>query len=53
MFSTKHSVCFCYVNKNVLINWKPLFDIKESQQNFDNDWYGVLYSATKPIFEEK
>ena len=50
---TKQIVCLWHVDKNVLINCKPLFDIQKSWQEFYNDWHGVLYSATEPIFKVK
>ena len=53
MPSTKHAVCLWHVDKNVLTNCKPSFDIEESWQEFYKDWHGVLYSATEPIFEVK
>lgn len=53
IFCTKQVICLWHVNKNILINCKPSFDIEESQQNFYNNWQRVLYSATKPIFEVK
>lgn len=49
----KHVLCLWHVNKNVLTNCKPLFDIEEIWQEFYKDWHGVLYSTTKPIFKEK
>ena len=53
MRSTKYIVCFWHVDKNVLTNCKPSFNIEESWQEIYTDWHGVLYSATKPIFEVK
>ena len=50
---TKHVIYLWHINKNVFINYKLLFDIKKSWQKFYNNWYGVLYSVTKSIFEKK
>lgn len=44
---------YVYVNKNVLTNCKSSFDIERNWQEFYNDWYGVFYNVTEPIFEEK
>lgn len=51
--STKYVEYLWHVNKNVVTNCKPLFEIKKSGQEFYKDWHGVLYSATEPIFEVK
>lgn len=51
--STKHALCLWHVDKNVLTNCKPSFDTEESWQAFYDDWHGVLYGATEPIFEAK
>ena len=53
MSFTKHVICLWHIDKNVLTNCKPSFDIEATWQEFYNDWHWVLYSATKLIFEEK
>ena len=50
---TIYAVCFFYIDKNVFTNYKLLFDVEKSCQGLYNNWYRVLYSTTKPIFEEK
>ena len=53
MPSTKYAICFWHIDKNMLTNYKPSFDIKKTGQEFYSDWHVVLYSTTKLIFEEK
>ena len=53
MPSTKYAIYFWYVNKNMLTNCKPSFDIEESWQKFYKNWHEVLYNAIELIFEVK
>lgn len=50
---TKYIIYLWYIDKNILINFKLLFNKKKRWQEFYNNWYGILYTATKPIFEKK
>lgn len=50
---TKHVIYLWHIDKNMLINYKILFDIIESWQEFYNNWHEVLYSTMEPIFKEK
>lgn len=53
MLFIKYAIYFWYINKNIRLNLKLLFNGKESEQKFYNDWYKVLYSTMEPIFEKK
>ena len=40
---TRHFLCLWHVNKNVLVKCKQNFDIKETWNEFYNEWKSIIY----------